>query len=254
MRFFGWAFLAIALQCAPALAGVSVDSCDIDTASPGGITTYSYAGHTVGTLSSGALVARLYNIGATGPMSSVTGSWDGGSPQSMTLLGTSSDGSSRQVFWFGLRSPHAGLKSVTFNWTGSAQVTAAVCSFDGVDITNDSTAFKNFVCSPSGCTTTASTASSQSVTGTATANDAVLGAFTGVGTSYASTNQSNQLINNGGTQWAVAGNTAVGISNPTMTANFSGTFNTMSSAITIAAPAGAASFGGPPCPFVICAR
>jgi hypothetical protein len=230
------------LGCGQAFAAVVLDNCGAETLSSSGVTTLDYVGITVGSGLTNSGFVTIVSVTNGGPISAVTADWDhtvtAGGPFSQTALGNANNGSAAQIYFFGLRNPIAGLKTARVSWTGPAQVSVIICSWQGLDTTSDATAFKNFN-SSSGSTT-----SSQSVTVTSTANDAVMAAHNGVGTSYASVNQTQIFIDNSGLTFAVVANRATGVVNPTMTANFSGTFTTVSAGVSIAAAGGG---GGPAC-------
>lgn len=227
------AALAFLLCITEARAAVSVDTCGTEARSSTNQTSFGYVD---GAVTTGNALVTIVTVLDGGPISGVTANWDnGGTPQSQTVLGSANNGGNAQIFFFGLRSPTAGNKTALISWTTGAQVSIVTCSWNGADTTSNATAFKNFN------SATGSNTSTQSVTITSTANDAVMAAHDGVGTSYASVNNTQIFIDNAGNTFAAAGNRVAGAVNPTMTASFSGTFTTVSAGISIAAPGGAAA-------------
>lgn len=106
-------------------------------------TTFNYTGITVGSGSNRALVFLLAISGAN-TATGATAVWDSGATnQSMTLVKTLNyAGTNHGTLWyFCLRNPTAGLKTLAVSWTGSAGHSACAISFTGVDQSSDANAF-----------------------------------------------------------------------------------------------------------------
>lgn len=165
--------------------------------------------------------------------SSPSANWDAsGTPQAMTVLG-SGISSTAKLYILGLRNPTAGNKRCTLSWTTSATPRVFGISFQGVNVTNDGTAFQSF--------TTATNAAPIAATVTSAVGDIVVGAylslinFTSV-TDTPITALGASGINNSFGLWAAAANYGAGASpNKTISANPGSATTSVSAAINLKA-------------------
>lgn len=224
---------------APCSAAVTLGACGTETKSGSGVLTFDWTG-TVGTLSNGALVAVVTGQGGAN-MSAMTAKWDPvGANQSMTQIVTVSGASTGlQVFIFGLRNPTAGpSKVIRVAWTGLGSIGVVGCTWEGVDQTNDATAFPNF----NSASATAATGPT-SVTITSATGDAVMAGHSS-NQNFTAVNNTSIFLDNTGAAYAMAANRASGAATVALTASYTGSATWASAGTDIAA----AAAGGAVCP------
>lgn len=189
-----------------ASSGVVLDNCGTEQLSSNVVTAFDYTGSTI----SGGLANSVFVliISTTGTLAaaSVPADWDHtGTPQTMTQLAEVNNTTGPQVILYGLRNPTAGnLTAHIGSWTGATQIAVVGCSFSGVNVTNDGTAFTN-------AATQNGNHAPQSVTVTSAVGDYVLAGFSS-GVNFTSTSATQIYVDNSGVAWAAAANRTVGAS------------------------------------------
>lgn len=188
-------------------------------------------------LTNSVLVASIVVIGAA-VISLPSMTWNG---VAMTQIGSVAGGGSCQVFLFGLRNPASGNNALVANWTTASQILLDGLSFQGVDQTNDATAFQH------ANSATGTTSGAASVTITSAVGNYVYGGHAiASGANITATSGTNIYIDNTGGANDGAEHYDVGAASVAMAATIASSTNWASVGIDIvAAAAGGVSVAGP---------
>lgn len=167
------------------------------------VTTAAHNNLTItGGLTNSALVVWAFtDTTATG----LTLHWDSaGTNQLMTNLGSVTATGDGIAYFFGLRNPTSGNKTLTATWGTAGECSLFGASWSGVSQTSDALAFPNF-------TSTTGTSTTPSITVTSAVGDAVVAGLISSNT-WATTNQTNVFSDTGASLYNSAGDRAAGAS------------------------------------------
>lgn len=221
-----------ALGWAQANAAVAVDACA--SADVLGVTPLTNNNLTISAgLTNSVLVVVVVTTGAAA-LGTVTATWNG---TSMTQVAHGGPQSSSEVFLFGLRNPASGNHSivVTYSATGT-QMAISGCSFQGVNVTSDVTAFTN------ANTATGTTTGASAVTVTSATGDVVVaGHSVASAANITAVSGTSIFIDNTGNTSDSAANYANGAASVNMTATIASSTNWAAAGIDLAAAGGGGS-------------
>lgn len=195
---------------------VVFDAADTANANSGGsVLTENLTTITVGSGANRGLVVA-FQIDGTTALSGQTVVWDnGGTNQSMTLIGSEpTTGAGGIVYFYGLVAPTSGAKTLTVTWSSpSVEINIYAVSFTGVNQAGSTSSFQ-FVGANNGNSTAMTTTAITSATG-----DYVVGAFLSASTAAISavSNTAVPAIDNAQGSINTAANRVTGSASVTLT-------------------------------------